>query len=313
MTEVLVRAEGLDVNEVPDGYVIYQTEADRVHYLNKTAAIVFELCDGAREHGRHRRAGEQDVRGGGDRAWRDRGVRPIAAQGGAGPIAFEVIARTWARHITLSTSDPAVYQALRYLECDPDIDRAPSEHIAYTVEPFRSYYRIAQDGVVMREQITPRGVSETLHAELTIISLGDFPNAPLIHAASLRRDGRRILLVGPKGGGKTTLTLHLIRAGYAIEGDENVFVTADGVVARPRALRVKQSAACVHSASRRSVGRRRILPERSRHAHLQPRPPAGGSGVMADRARAGRRGDIDPSQSRRLFLVTAGFTAAIGA
>ncbi len=48
MTEVLVRAEGLDVNEVPDGYVIYQTAADRVHYLNKTAAIVFELCDGAR-------------------------------------------------------------------------------------------------------------------------------------------------------------------------------------------------------------------------------------------------------------------------
>ena len=48
MTELLVRAEGLDINEVPDGYVIYQTAADRVHYLNKTAAIVFELCDGAR-------------------------------------------------------------------------------------------------------------------------------------------------------------------------------------------------------------------------------------------------------------------------
>ena len=48
MADVLVRAEGLDVNEVPDGYVIYQIEADRVHYLNKTAAIVFELCDGAR-------------------------------------------------------------------------------------------------------------------------------------------------------------------------------------------------------------------------------------------------------------------------
>jgi hypothetical protein len=48
MTDVLVRADGLDVNEVPDGYVIYQTAADRVHYLNKTAAIVFELCDGAR-------------------------------------------------------------------------------------------------------------------------------------------------------------------------------------------------------------------------------------------------------------------------
>jgi hypothetical protein len=49
MTEVLVRAEGLDVNEVPDGYVIYQPQADRVHYLNKTAAIIFELCDGERD------------------------------------------------------------------------------------------------------------------------------------------------------------------------------------------------------------------------------------------------------------------------
>lgn len=47
-TEVFARAKDLDVNEVPDGYIIYQTAADRVHYLNKTAAVVFELCDGDR-------------------------------------------------------------------------------------------------------------------------------------------------------------------------------------------------------------------------------------------------------------------------
>ena len=151
-------------------------------------------------------------------------------------------ARTWGRRATLSTRDPAVYQALRYLECDPEIEGEPSQHLAFSVEPYRSYYRILQDGEVVREQITPQGVSETLHAELTILSLGDFPDAPLIHAASLRRGGRRILLVGPKGGGKTMLTLHLIRDGYEIEGDENVFVTSDGVVARPRALRVKELA-----------------------------------------------------------------------
>ena len=62
MTEVLVRAEGLDVNEVPDGYVIYQTAADRVHYLNKTAAIVFELCDGRARGRRHCDARQSDVR-----------------------------------------------------------------------------------------------------------------------------------------------------------------------------------------------------------------------------------------------------------
>jgi hypothetical protein len=51
MAEALTRAPGLDVNEVPDGYIIYQVAADRVHYLNNTAAIVFELCDGAKDRG----------------------------------------------------------------------------------------------------------------------------------------------------------------------------------------------------------------------------------------------------------------------
>ena len=46
MPEVMVRCSGLDVHEVPDGYVIYQNARDNVCYLNKTAAIVFEFCDG---------------------------------------------------------------------------------------------------------------------------------------------------------------------------------------------------------------------------------------------------------------------------
>ncbi|MGE0448804.1 MAG: PqqD family protein [Vicinamibacterales bacterium] len=40
------RIEGLELNELPDGYVIYQQSVDRVHYLNRTAVLVFELCDG---------------------------------------------------------------------------------------------------------------------------------------------------------------------------------------------------------------------------------------------------------------------------
>jgi hypothetical protein len=46
MADVISQAENLEVNEVPDGYIIYQTARDRVHYLNKTAAVVFEFCDG---------------------------------------------------------------------------------------------------------------------------------------------------------------------------------------------------------------------------------------------------------------------------
>lgn len=39
-----VRAEGLEVNRMPDGYVVYQAERDKVHYLNPSAAMIFELC-----------------------------------------------------------------------------------------------------------------------------------------------------------------------------------------------------------------------------------------------------------------------------
>jgi hypothetical protein len=45
----LVPADNLEVHEVPDGYIVYQTLQDRVHYRNKTAAVIFEFCDGSLE------------------------------------------------------------------------------------------------------------------------------------------------------------------------------------------------------------------------------------------------------------------------
>jgi hypothetical protein len=47
MSEFAAQAPGLEVHEVPDGYIVYQSQRERVHYLNKTAAIIFEFCDGA--------------------------------------------------------------------------------------------------------------------------------------------------------------------------------------------------------------------------------------------------------------------------
>lgn len=40
------QVEELEVNEVADGLVIYQRRPERVHYLNGTASLVFELCTG---------------------------------------------------------------------------------------------------------------------------------------------------------------------------------------------------------------------------------------------------------------------------
>ncbi len=41
------RSEGLEINEVADGYIVYQPGRDRIHYLNHTAVVILELCTGA--------------------------------------------------------------------------------------------------------------------------------------------------------------------------------------------------------------------------------------------------------------------------
>ena len=39
-------ADNIEINQVEDGYVIYQADRDRVHYLNKSAVVVLESCTG---------------------------------------------------------------------------------------------------------------------------------------------------------------------------------------------------------------------------------------------------------------------------
>ena len=46
-----VTAQDVQPNEVPDGYVIYDKKRNEVHYLNTTAVIVYQLCDGKRSVG----------------------------------------------------------------------------------------------------------------------------------------------------------------------------------------------------------------------------------------------------------------------
>lgn len=41
------RQEGLDAVPAEDGYIIYEQEKDRIHYLNPVAALIFELCSGS--------------------------------------------------------------------------------------------------------------------------------------------------------------------------------------------------------------------------------------------------------------------------
>ena len=39
-------ADGVEINRVADGYIVYHPERDRVHYLNHTAVLLLEFCNG---------------------------------------------------------------------------------------------------------------------------------------------------------------------------------------------------------------------------------------------------------------------------
>lgn len=42
------RAEDIDMVEMADGFAVRRAARERVHFVNHTAAIVLELCDGTK-------------------------------------------------------------------------------------------------------------------------------------------------------------------------------------------------------------------------------------------------------------------------
>lgn len=139
----------------------------------------------------------------------------------------------------MRTDAPDAFEAIRYLECTPDIVAQQSLDTLISVEAYRGRYRILEDGKTIEEVVDTRSLIDFIHARLFSYALRERPRSGIVHAALLRRQDQRILIAGSRGAGKTTLTLRLVQSGYEMEGDEHVFIEADGVIARPRACRVK--------------------------------------------------------------------------
>jgi hypothetical protein len=152
-----------------------------------------------------------------------------------------VTTRTLVREIVMRTSEQIVFDAVRFLECTPEIIPNSTERSVFTIEPFRRLYRIREPGADDTDVLGHRAVVDHLHARLLSFSLQARPRAAILHAACLRRGDRRVLIAGHQAAGKTTLALRLVQADYELEGDEHVFVEDDGVIARPRACRIKET------------------------------------------------------------------------
>jgi hypothetical protein len=81
-----------------------------------------------------------------------------------------------------------------------------------------------------------------------------------IHAAALEAAGRAILISGPKGAGKTTLSIHLLRSGQCrLVANDRVFAggAAESFAVRgvPTAVRIRSDAAALFPELRRGLPR----------------------------------------------------------
>jgi hypothetical protein len=85
-----------------------------------------------------------------------------------------------------------------------------------------------------------RSVSIQFFQHLVLRVEVEAPGAPVIHGASIRSGQRRLVLLGRKMTGKSTLALHLLANGLCIEGDEHVVVRENDAITRPRLIFVRE-------------------------------------------------------------------------
>ncbi len=165
-----------------------------------------------------------------------------------------------------------VAPAFAHLEIDAASGRPVDLSLA--IDPMGDRFRLLsgdQDiGTFAENEIVP-----ALKAQLTADVLASGAYALAIHAASLARGGRMLLLCGEPGAGKTTLTVALAQAGFGYAGDDIALLGPHGRVAGvPFAASVKSGAWPLVSRFRRDLEAVRIF-RRSDGQDVRYLPPAG--------------------------------------
>jgi len=149
-----------------------------------------------------------------------------------------VVCRTLRREYRLAAPDAAIAHQLSFVAAEPDLPGLDLEPIEIPV--------VARNGFLVAKlpnghvaEGTPNHLVSVLHRLVMADLVAGDPATPFIHGATVVIEGRRLLLIGHKGCGKSTLALYLALCGHVVEGDEHLLIRADEVIARPRTMRVK--------------------------------------------------------------------------
>ena len=152
-----------------------------------------------------------------------------------------VIIRTLRREYHLLCPDAQSASDLAFMEITPDMPEFDLQKVEIPLEIDQGYYRLrlAQNDVT---EGSAGHILNRLHRLIFDDVLESESGCPIFHGGTIinpvDRSGR-IVILGPKGNGKTTLMLSLLEQGFQIEGDEHLILREREVVARPRTLRVK--------------------------------------------------------------------------
>jgi hypothetical protein len=150
----------------------------------------------------------------------------------------EIIVRSLTREYRFRTESPELTKLLAFLSAKPEMVGFHLDPVVVTIQGAGPTLRVQLPTGTWVEGSADRLATE-IHSVVFRGVQDEEQAAPLVHGAALVLDSERFILIGPKGSGKTTLTLHLLSRGFDVEGDEHVVLRENDVVARPRAMRIK--------------------------------------------------------------------------
>ena len=145
-----------------------------------------------------------------------------------------------ALNVRIATDCPILDRKLEYLVQDARQDYPVTDEIRLEALRHTDGYRIFEAGAEPRTEADATMALGRLHIRAYERAYEILPSTGLfLHAACGSYEGRRFLLLGDSGAGKTTLITRLLTAGALGEGDELVLLEGDRLSALPRRFHVK--------------------------------------------------------------------------
>jgi hypothetical protein len=130
--------------------------------------------------------------------------------------------------VEIAVDDPAVRAALRYLVQDVAQDVRPHAGVRYEVLGRPGGFSVLEDGTEVGPCADADAVMHLIYHRAHEVAHRSLPPHVRVHAGCATIAGRRVVFVGSKEAGKTTLMLRLAHDGVEVHGDELVLITADG-------------------------------------------------------------------------------------